>query len=239
MDKQKEADEVKFQMNLRSLSTKKKKRKSVWQKRRELHQRTNLDQHTLQAAVVASTRYTNSLAATSISEDTKFELLRKAEKPIKFSPSVTKQNEKTESLYLHFTSELDLSSYPVETRTLLAFLIWVAESGKFTASSIDCVLYSSLCRLNVLRAGVYLDAVSQYAARALIASLYRDPSIKQKMGGMLPLIPDDVAKIIKALDFRSPLSYALAALFTFALSTGARGNSCGCVRLRDLGPLFI
>ena len=39
------------------------------------------------------------------------------------------------------------------------------------------------------------------------SKLYRDPTIKRKRGGMLPLIPDDVARIIKALDLWNPLSF--------------------------------
>ena len=178
----------------------------------------------------------NSLIAAKISDTEKQVLLQKAEQLVRLF--VSKQNQKTERLYLHFTDQVQLIPYPVDTHTLLAFLIWVAESGRFTASSIDCVLYSSICRLNVIRSGVYLDPLTQYAARAMIASLYRDPTIKQKRGGMLPLIPDDVARIITAMDMRSSLFHSLASLFTFALFIGARGNSCGSVRLRDLGPLF-
>ena len=114
----------------------------------------------------------------------------------------------------------------------------MAESHKFNAGSIDCVIYSSLCRLNVVRSGLYIDPLSQYAARAMIGSFYRDPSLKPPRGGMTPLIPDDVGRIITAMDYRDPKAFALAALFTFALSTGARGNSCGNVRLSDLGPIY-
>ena len=133
---------------------------------------------------------------------------------------------------------MDLTPYPLTTQCLLAFLIWVAESHKFNAHSIDCILYSSVCRLNVLRSGLYIDLLTQYAARALIASFYRDQSLQPPRGGMTALIPDDVARMIGAMDFRNPLSFALAALFTFALSTGARGNSCGNVQLADLGPIY-
>ena len=180
----------------------------------------------------------NSLVSSHISKEMKAELLQRAQQPIRFSESVQAQNDKSEKIYLHFCREMELTPYPLTTECLLAFLIWVAESHKYNAYSIDCILYSSLCRLNVVRSGLYIDPLSQYAARALIASFYRDPTLKPPRGGMHPIIPDDVARMISAMDFRNPLSFSLAALFTFALSTGARGNSCGNVHLADLGPFY-
>ena len=180
----------------------------------------------------------DSLVASPITEEMKQYLLEKVKQPIQFSQSVQLQNKKTEKIYLHFCEEMTLPPYPIQTQTLLAFLVWVAESRRFTPSSIDCVIYNSLCRLNVVRSGIYLDPMTQYAARAMIASFYRDPSLKPRRGGMLPIIPDDVSRMVEAMDFRDPKSYALAALFNFALSTGARGNSCANVRLCDLGPLY-
>ena len=50
---------------------------------------------------------------------------------------------------------------------------------------------------------------------------------------MLPLIPDDIARIILALPKQSTTTARLASLFLFAISTGARGDSCFCVRLCD------
>ena len=180
----------------------------------------------------------DSLRASTISPEKKSHLLQEANRPIRFSESVMNQNQKTERIYLHFCSEMSFTPYPISTECLLAFLLWVAESHKFNANSIDTILYSSLCRLSVVRSGLYIDPLTQYAARALIGSFYRDPSIKPPRGGMTPLIPDDVGRIVRALDLRDPKSYELAALFTFALSTGARGNSCANVHLADLGPLY-
>ena len=178
----------------------------------------------------------DSLVASHITPDMRHHLLAIASKRIEFGHSVEIQNGKSEKIFLHFCKEMDMTPYPIHTETLLAFLVWVAESRRFTAYSIDCVLYASLCRLNVIRSGIYIDPMTQYAARAMIASF--DPTMKPRRGGMLPIIPDDVSRMVEAMDFRDPKSYALAALFTFALSTGARGNSCSNVRLCDLGPLY-
>ena len=174
-----------------------------------------------------------------ISPERKQLLLEKARTSIRYSHSVTKQNQKTEELYLSFTKQMDFHNpYPVTTETLLTFMIWLAESKRYTARSLDTVIYSSLCRLNILRAGASLDPTTQSSARALIGNLYRDPTLKKPRGGMAPIIPDDVNRMVEAMDKRYHLTPVLASLFNFALATGARGNSCGEVRLCDLGPLY-
>ena len=181
----------------------------------------------------------SSLLETRISKEERERLFAEADKPIRFSKSVNQQHQKVEPIFLHFCKEMDIQEpYPIITRTLIAFLIWIAESLHFTVKSIDTVFYASLARLNIARSGRALDPVSQYSARALIAALYRDPNQKKARGGMKPIIPDDVARMVSAMDMRQPLSYALASLFNFALASGARGNSCGAVRLKDVGPLF-
>ena len=180
----------------------------------------------------------DSINTATLSNREKRSLLRRASRPIQFSKSVQSQNRKTQKTYLHFCRLMKMKAFPIECRILLAFLLWLAESGRFTAHSIDCVVFPSLCRLNIVYTGSYMDRVAQYAGRVMIASFYRDPSLKSPRGGMTPIIPDDLSRIVSAMDFRNKLSYSLAALFNFALATGARGNSCSSVRLCDLGPLY-
>ena len=180
-----------------------------------------------------------SLLELHISTEDRVRLFSEADKPIRFSSSVQRQHKMVEPIYVHFCIEMEIGEpFPILCRNLIAFLIWVSESHHFTVRSIDTVIYASLARLNIVRSGCTLDPVCQHSARAFIAALYRDPSQKPPHGGMRPIIPDDLARIVSAMDMRLPLSYALASLFNVALASGARGSSCGAIRLKDLGPLF-
>ena len=180
-----------------------------------------------------------SLLELHISTEDRVRLFSEADKPIRFSSSVQRQHKMVEPIYVHFCIEMEIAEpFPILCRNLIAFLIWVSESHHFSVKSIDTVIYASLARLNIVRSGCTLDPVCQHSARAFIAALYRDPSQKQPRGGMRPIIPDDLARIVSAMDMRLPLSYSLAALFNVALASGARGSSCGAIRLKDLGPLF-
>ena len=173
-----------------------------------------------------------------ISEDIKNHLIQAASRNIEFSPSVTKQNHKTEQVYLNFVRQMGFQSYPITQMSLATFLIWLAESGRYTAKTLETVTYYSLCRLNILRTGAPIDRSAQQSALALLRKFRSDTEMKKPRGGMEPIIPDDVSRMVDVMDKGLLITPALASLFNFAMATGARGNSCGEVRLCDLGPLY-
>ena len=173
-----------------------------------------------------------------ITDAVKAHLLQRASEDVQFSPSVTKQNSKTEQLYLNFIQQMGFQSYPITRLGLLTFLIWLAESGRYTAKTLDTVIYYSLCRLNILRTGAPIDRSAQQSALALLRKFRSDKEMKKPRGGMEPIIPDDVSRMVDVMDKGLLITPALASLFNFAMATGARGNSCGEVRLCDLGPLY-
>ena len=127
----------------------------------------------------------------------------------------------------------ELAAYPISAVTAVSFLTWLERSKRFCPKSIDDVVWPSLCRLNILHAHEHISPYTQSCARAKIAEIYRNPDAKKSRGGMQPLIPDDIARIIQALPKQSSSTAKLASLFLFAICTGARGDSCSHVRLCD------
>ena len=61
-ESEKEEEEPERQRNLRCAPVKKKKKRTRWHKQREEYQLRNIREHSAEAAVVASTRYTNARA---------------------------------------------------------------------------------------------------------------------------------------------------------------------------------
>ena len=169
-----------------------------------------------------------------ITQQEKEELLTEGHKPPQYSKSVQAQNKKVSDIYDNFISQMEeLAAYPISSVAAVSFLTWLERSKRFCPKSIDDVVWPSLCRLNILHAHEHINPYTQSCARAKIAEIYRSPDAKKSRGGMQPLIPDDIARIIKALPKQSSTTAKLASLFLFAICTGARGDSCSHVRLCD------
>ena len=160
-----------------------------------------------------------------ISQEEKEELLEAGRQPPRYSKSVQLQNKKISEIYQSFISQMDeLDDYPITAVAVVAFLTWLERSKRFCPRSIDDVVWPALCRLNILHGHEHITPYTQSCARAKIAEIYRNPDCKKSPGGMLPLIPDDIARIIQALPKQSTTTAKLASLFLFAISTGARGG---------------
>ena len=169
-----------------------------------------------------------------ISEEERDQLLQEGHKPPQYSASVQKQNKMTSDIYDSFISQMKtLVDYPVSALAAVAFLTWLERSDRLCARTIDQVIWASLCRLNILRVHAHIDPYTKSCARAKIAQIYRNKKCKPSGMGMHPLIPDDLSRIIIAFPKQSSRAALLASLFLFALSTGARGDSCSHVRLGD------
>ena len=93
-----------------------------------------------------------------ISDEVPDHLLIEAAKPPQFSPSVTKQNDKSEKIYLHFAAHMGIEAYPLTDKLVIAFLIWRTESHRLSARSIDQVIFPTLCRLNIVRVHTFVDS---------------------------------------------------------------------------------
>ena len=174
------------------------------------------------------------LARVNLTEAEKAALLAEANKPPSYSASLERQNEKILRIYQAFVKEMGaFDAFPLSPISAVSFLVWLAKSGCYCAKSIDYVAWPALCRLNILQTQQHVCQYVESCARAKIAQIYRDPSVKKSGPGMTPLIVDDVSRIVAAMPKQASRTSMLASLFLFAMSTGCRGDSCSHVRLCD------
>ena len=176
----------------------------------------------------------DSVKRVTISEEDKAQLLKKAQEPPKYSKSVTQQNEKVLSIYQTFTHEMNIPSFPLTAISVVSFLMWLASTKRYCPRTLDDIVFPSLCRLEILHSHQYVDPYVSSCARATIAELYRNTDLKQSGEGMIPIIPDDVSRIIQAMPRQASSTAKWASLFLVALATGARGSTCSHIRLCDL-----
>ena len=169
-----------------------------------------------------------------IAEEEKILLLTKAEEPPKYSKSIEQQNKKVLSLYQTFTEQMNLEPFPLTSVSVVAFLMWLASTKQYCAKTLDDIIFSSLCRLEILHSHQHIDPYVSSCARAKLSEFYRDTSLKPSGEGMTPLIPDDVSRIIQAMPRQASSTAKWASLFLLALATGARGSTCSSIRVLDI-----
>ena len=151
-----------------------------------------------------------------------------------YSQSVSKQNNLVDRLFRHFCSKIPIEPYPLEAKTAVAFLRWLAYSKKYKVSTLNTVISYSLLRLNSLATNQATPSFVIACMRSAIAAFYRDPTTRKSSKGATPLILSDVRCIIDGI-FDSDLSKPRwASLLLFALATGSRGSTCSQIRASDI-----
>lgn len=164
----------------------------------------------------------------------------KAQKPIKYSHSIETQNNKTLEVYKSFCDQMDEELFPVTSEKGLEFMIALLDAKAYCVSTLINVIIPSLVRLSLQKTGEEIERLVVVKMKEKVREYVRRtdedgiPLLKQPLPERWAIIPDDVSRMIQTMPRDNPQTAALASLFLFALSTGARACTCGEIRVCDI-----
>ena len=171
---------------------------------------------------------------TTISDETQAMIDAIISEPPPYSESIAKQTKLAEDLYLHYCNERQKSPWPVTDTLGEGFFVWLGLTGKYATTTMKTVILPAVCRLNLRYTKQRIPSETVHLFVIRIDSMRGKPGIKRPSGGDEAIIVDDVYRMIVAMDPQDPKTPSIASLLLFSLSTGARGNSCGAITVKDI-----